>query len=63
MYAPIELKENIFYTIKFVRVQRFAIDIISFYNIPVTLSILLQYVIGLGLLFKYIQNTLTNIQD
>jgi hypothetical protein len=44
--------ENLFYTTEFVQVQRFAIDIISFYNIPVTLSIVLQYIIRLELFFK-----------
>lgn len=43
---------KLFYIIEFVIFQQFTIDFIFFYNIPATLSIILQYVIRLGLFFN-----------
>jgi hypothetical protein len=51
--------ENLLYATEFVPVQRFATNIVSFHNIPVILSIILQYTIGLSLFFK---NTLRKIK-
>lgn len=41
-------RENLFYPTELIPIQRFATDIVYFYNIPMTLPIVLQYVIWMG---------------
>ena len=53
---------NLSYATEFIPVEQFIIDIVSFYNIPATLSIVLQYAIGLGLSFKNTQNTIRDVK-